>query len=166
MNISFKPLTADIVKNSDYATWINNKNINRFLEVRQNKQSMQDLLSYIEDVNNSEDDFLFGIFYNDKHIGNVKLYNFDVFHKFGEIGIVIGEPSLHNKGIGSQAIEFIKDFAQTNMQARKLISSLYSSNEASLHLFQKCKFEQVGKFKKHYKDKDTYVDKIYLEYHF
>ena len=163
MSIFFKKLTKSLILKSDYIHWINDKCINRFLEVRLTYQSQNDLINYIENINNRGKDFLFGIFQNDIHIGNVKLYNIDTNHKFAEISIVIGVKNLHSQGIGFKAIEFIKSFAKNECGLRKVMASMYSSNQASISLFYKCDFIKVGEFKNQYFDKGKLVNKIYFE---
>ena len=71
---------------------------------------------------------------------------------------------MQNKGIGTQAIEFIKAFAKDKKGLRKVMASAYSNNKPSIGLFYKCGFQKVGEFKNHYFYKDELVDKIYLEY--
>ena len=167
--ISFKTLSKEIVEKSNYVIWINDKNINRFLEVRWTHQSKNNLYEYVENSNKSQTEFLFGIFVNDeerheKHIGNIKIYNINYKHKFADISIVIGEPKFHNKGIALKSINFIKDFAKNKIKLRKITSSSYSSNKASIKLFLKSNFIQVAEFKNHYYDGDMLVHKVYFEY--
>ncbi len=164
MDISFKELNSSLIKQSDYINWINDESINNFLEVRFQKQNEDDLITYIEHINKSERNFLFGIFKNDKHIGNVKLYNIDSIHKFADISIVVGDRDLQNKGIGARAISFINSFAKDKCGLRKVMASAYSNNKPSIGLFYKCGFQKVGEFKNHYFYKDKLVDKIYLEF--
>ena len=137
MDISFKELNPVLIKQSDYINWINDESINNFLEVRFQKQNEDDLIRYIEHINKSERNFLFGIFKDDKHIGNVKLYNIDNRNKFADISIVIGDIDLQNKGIGTQAIDFIKAFAKDECGLRKVMASAYSNNKPSIGLFHK-----------------------------
>jgi RimJ/RimL family protein N-acetyltransferase len=163
MDIYFKELNKFLIKKSDYVNWINDKNINSFLEVRFKKQSENDLINYVENINKSNIDFLFGIFRDDEHIGNVKLYNIDNNHKFADISIVIGVKNLQSQGIGTKAIEFIKSFAKNECKLRKVSASAYSINKSSINLFNKCGFKKVGEFKKQYFYGSKLVDKIYLE---
>ena len=81
---------------SNYLEWMNDTEINEFLESRSLKYTLTLLQQYINDSNKSEFEELMGIFDNDSgcHIGIVKISEINPNHNFAYIGIVVGIKSF------------------------------------------------------------------------
>jgi RimJ/RimL family protein N-acetyltransferase len=75
-------------------------------------------------------------------IGVVKL-EIDLKTQSIEVGIMIGELNFHSKGIGSQCLALIEEFATLN-NLFLLTAGLMSSNSASRNLFNKNGYVEVG----------------------
>ena len=58
-------------------------------------------------------------------------------HKTAEIGLMIGELSLHNKGFGSEAVRLLTRFCCDELGVRKVSAGVYASNQGSLKVFLK-----------------------------
>ena len=60
----------------EYETWMNDWEIIKFTEQRFKKTSIKDIKNYLKKINNSKNDFIYGIYIkdrkNDIHIGNIK----------------------------------------------------------------------------------------------
>ena len=89
-DIYLKPLNLNDAS-LEYLSWLNDKNINKFLEVRFDPpKKIKDLRTFIEFHKNSKSSLLFGIFHNNKLIGTIKLSDINENHKFAYVGIMIG----------------------------------------------------------------------------
>ena len=71
-NLSLRTLEFTDITNS-YEDWINDFEVIRFTEMRfKPKQTKDDIKSFITDCNSSLDTYLFGIFCENIHIGNMQ----------------------------------------------------------------------------------------------
>lgn len=71
-----RPLTeADC--NETYLGWLNDCEVNRFLETRWEEQSIDKIVSYVRDIHLSDHSYIFAIEHLEKqqniHIGNIKI---------------------------------------------------------------------------------------------
>ncbi len=151
--------------NTNYLRWMNDKEVNRYLESRFKKWTIKDLLAYVKNIKKNTNCIFFAILLKEKqkHIGNIKIGPINEIHKFAEIGILIGEKSERGKGIASQAIKLVIDYAFHVLKLHKLTAGVYANNIASIKSFQKCGFEIEGIRKKHYRiNKNKFTDGIIL----
>src|ERR1700750_2093462 len=96
-----------------YLSWMNDAEIVRFLEVRFNgTQSLTDLQAFVDTMNASPNNYIFGIFRKDDdlHIGNIKLGPIIREHARAEIGYLIGDRRCWGKGYASEAIHRVAHF--------------------------------------------------------
>ena len=73
-NYYLQTLVVDEV-NQKYVDWLNDEEVNKFLEVRHKKSTISNIKSFVQKFDN-EHSYLFGIFdsLKDQHIGNMALY--------------------------------------------------------------------------------------------
>ena len=79
-------------------------------------------------------------------VGIIDLSSFDPFHNRAEVGIVIDE-SFRHQGLGSLALEMLIEHCFQFLGIRQLYAYIDATNEASIRLFKKCGFEEVGYLK-------------------
>ena len=77
-------------------------------------------------------------------LGLIDLFDFDPKNKRAGVGIVILEEKERNQGIGTEAIKLLTDYAFTTLGLRQLFANVMEDNSASLYLFKKMGFEEVG----------------------
>jgi len=80
----------------------------------------------------------------DKVLGLIDLFDFDPQNKRAGVGIVILEEKERNQGIGKESIELLCDYGYTTLGLRQLFANVMEDNLASLYLFKKMGFEEVG----------------------
>lgn len=148
-----------------YRQWLLDPNVNAYLESRWSNPSLPDLCDYVASMVASPNDFLFGIFEakTDSHIGNVKIGGINWIHRYGDIGIIIGEPEGRGKGYGAYAVEMVCHYAFTELNLRKVIAGMYANNVASIAAFSKAGFTKTGTMKEHYLCNGTFVDGVLME---
>lgn len=132
---------------SNYLKWLLDKEINRFLELRMNPPSQIEELSASVDLLYSDPiTFMFGIFRNaDKtHIGNIKLGPINHFHKFAEVGFLIGSKEDWGKGFASKAIKLVVRFAFEKLSLAKITAGCYADNKGSVKALLKSGFVLEG----------------------
>ncbi|MDE3740680.1 GNAT family N-acetyltransferase [Maribacter polysaccharolyticus] len=80
----------------------------------------------------------------DKVLGLIDLFDFDPQNKRAGVGIVVLEHNERNKGIGAEAISLLCDYVFRILGLRQLYANVMEGNLASLHLFKKMGFVEVG----------------------
>ena len=139
----------------NYLSWMNDPEINKYLESRFMTHTIDSLKDFVTSMNNSENNVLFAIIdkESDNHIGNIKLGNIHPIHKYADIGLIIGDKNYWGRGIATYAIKLVSEFAFDELNLRKVFAGVYENNIGSIRAFEKCGF------KKAYIKKDTYFFK-------
>ncbi len=145
----------------DYVRWMNDPEVNQYLESRFYTHTIESTKAFIRSVSN-DNNYQFGIFDKkiDKHIGNIKIGSINQYHRYADIGFLIGEKDYWGKGIATEAIKLATDFAFNTLKLHKLWGGLYSPNIGSLRAFQKNGYVQEGVKKSHYLSNGVFVDDI------
>ena len=161
--IFLRLLTAADV-NSTYLSWLNDPEINRFLETRFTSYSLEKLREYVHDSNRNPAEKLFGIFLNNGgHIGNVKIGDISAQHKHGAVGILIGDKRLWGNGFATEAISLITKYAFNTLRLHKLVAGALKNNSGSIKAFKKSGFTEVGIFREHRLHNKKFIDEVLLE---
>ena len=158
--VYLRRLTEDDAS-EDYVRWMNDPDINQYLESRFYTHTIESTKSFILSVTN-DDNYQFGIFdkKTDKHIGNIKIGGINHYHKYADIGFLIGEREYWGKGIASEAIKLATDFAFSLLKLHKLYGGAYSPNIGSKKAFLKNGYEEEGVQKSQYLCNGSYVDAL------
>jgi RimJ/RimL family protein N-acetyltransferase len=143
-----------------YCEWINDPEVNQYMECRFIKATVKKLQDYIRQIRNNPDNLLLAIVLKDKnrHIGNIKIGPIDRNHKFAKVGIIIGEKSFWRKGFATKAMKLAIDYAFNTLGLHKLTAGVYANNSASVRVFEKSGFSAEGVEKKQYYYNGQYVD--------
>lgn len=149
-NLFFRTLTIEDAS-SKYVNWLNDKTINKYLEVRHDIHTKKSVQDFIASRNKSDCEFLYGIFFqeNKKHIGNVKIGNVNNLYKTGEISLFIGDKNYWGKGLGVEVIKSITIHGFSEIGLKKIEAGCYESNIASLKSFLASGYVVEGKLKSH-----------------
>lgn len=136
-----KAITIDNV-NSTYVEWLNDPEINKYLESRHFIHTMDSTTQYILDCLNNPLVYKHGIFdrESNRHIGNIKLCITNYSEKIGELGILVGEKEYWGQGIATEAIKGFTHYGFTNLGLKEIVAGCYQSNIASLRAFEKAGF--------------------------
>jgi [ribosomal protein S5]-alanine N-acetyltransferase len=92
---------------------------------------------------------LFTIEYNGRCVGRVELGNLDKANGHAAFGIVIGDHSLQNKGLGTFALNYLLNYAFDELKLVKLYGEVYDFNVASQKFLTKLGFHLDGILRKH-----------------
>lgn len=144
-NLYYRPLTSKDVTDK-YISWLNNRDVNKYLEVRHTKHSREKVIEFISLKNLSENEYLYGVFCqkNNIHIGNVKIGNINHIYRTGEISLFIGDKNYWGRKLGVEIIQALTCHAFTNLGILKLEAGCYESNKASLKSFIACGYSIEG----------------------
>ncbi|WP_161973865.1 GNAT family N-acetyltransferase [Hwanghaeella grinnelliae] len=147
-----------------YVSWLNDPEINRFLESRFAENTMDDVRRFVGQCRGREDTQLFGLFAEDgQHIGNIKIGPISTHHKRGEIGILIGEKSAWGKGFGREAIAGLANYAFQDLKLAKLTAGCYARNVGSRKAFRQAGFEEKAIRPAHFWCDDHWDDLVLMD---
>jgi RimJ/RimL family protein N-acetyltransferase len=148
----------------EYVRWLNNREINQFLEIRFIKHTLQSLTKYIAKVSRDKNIIFLAIILKDgdKHIGNIKLGPIDRNHKLAEIGIMIGDKESWGKGYATETIKLLTEYAFDKLKLHKITAGAYENNIGSIKAFLKRGFYEEGRRKKHFLHNGKWVDDVLL----
>ncbi|WP_428225171.1 GNAT family N-acetyltransferase [Flavobacterium sp.] len=79
-----------------------------------------------------------------KPIGLIDLFDFDPKNHRAGIGVVIQKSKDRGKGVGSEALQLLIQYAFSHLQLHQLYANIGAKNEASLKLFSNFGFQKIG----------------------
>ena len=135
-----------------YVRWLNDPDINRYLEARFATHSMESVRKTVRDYRQSGTDVLFGIFVKESdqaHIGNIKISDLDRNNGVAEIGFLIGDSRYWSKGIASEVIKSVCDWAFQELGLEKITAGAYAENIGSEKALMKAGFVREATLRSH-----------------
>lgn len=162
-SIYLRPVSLEDA-NADYCAWMNDPDVTKYLESRFNSQRLEDIKSYVREMSEKTDSLFLAIILrkDNKHVGNIKIHRIDNHHRHGEIALIIGEKTCWGKGIGTEAISLLANYAFKNLNLHKIYAGCYAANLGSIKAFKKAGFKEDGIMKQHYFCEGRYVDGVQL----
>lgn len=150
--------------NKKYSSWLNDREVNGFLESRFEKWSISKIKNYIKMLDRDRKTVSLAIIHKElgNHIGNIKLGPINLIHGFADIGILIGDKSYWGKGLATEAITLLKKYAFNRLGIHKLTAGAYINNTGSIKAFKRSGFIEEGVRKSHCLYKGRYVDYVLL----
>jgi len=138
---------------------INNLKVSRYLAVVPYPYYMKDAKWFVNDcIKKSKDkkpkDIVFGIEFEKKIIGVIGLHKIDYFNQTASAGVWLGE-KYWRKGIMSEALKAIINFAFNKLKLRRINTGAFVENTASNEMQKKFGFKFEGVKRKGQKSKAT-----------
>jgi [ribosomal protein S5]-alanine N-acetyltransferase len=134
---------------SRYVGWLNDPDVNRFLETRFVQQTLDSCREYVSKVETDPLSHLFGIF--DKktleHIGNIKIGFINEHHKSAQLSLFIGEKSYWGNGYATESIRRITVWGFDELELERIEAGCYDNNVGSLRAFLKVGYSVEGYFR-------------------
>jgi UDP-4-amino-4,6-dideoxy-N-acetyl-beta-L-altrosamine N-acetyltransferase len=98
----------------------------------------------------------------EKHIGNIWLCDIDERNRKAEIRIMIGETDNQNRGLGTEAIQVISDYAFRDLNLHKVYAYVLGTNPRAKKSFEKVGFVLEGTLQKDRWSENQYIDVFLL----
>jgi len=132
--------------NATYLGWLNDPEVNRYLETRFLPQTMEALHNYWQAHRDDPASPWFAICLaaDARHIGNIKLGPIHWQHRRADLSLFIGDRRCWGQGFASEAIARVRDWAFAELDLHKLSAGIYAGNLGSRRAFEKCGFELEG----------------------
>jgi [ribosomal protein S5]-alanine N-acetyltransferase len=149
--------------NEEYLSWLNDSDTVKGLATEAGT-NLSSLISYVQSAIDNTNTTMLAIcdVASRKHIGNIKLDNFDWIANTCELGILVGDKNYWAKGIGYEACKLILLFAFNELEIRKVILAVYENNTSAIKLYEKLGFIKEGQLRKHIMKDNIYYDKYYM----
>jgi len=145
------PYTADHVPT--YNKWLNDPYIQQMTQTE--PYSLSQEYEYQKEWETNENQFIFIILdrsLDDAMAGDINLFIQNEEESIGEINIMIAEDKSRRKGIATEAVSLILDFARKHFELKQFIAKIQHDNESSIKLFKKSGFvekEYIEQFKEY-----------------
>jgi len=158
-NIYLRDLTLSDCEGA-YLDWLNNSEINRYLESRLDHQTLESTQRYVLDIRESPDNYLFAIILKEsnKHIGNIKIGPVHPKYKNAFIGYMIGERSEWGKGYATEAIYLVTKFCFDILGLHKVNAGVIAPNTGSIRALEKTGFTREAALREEVLIDDVYKD--------
>ncbi|NTU99464.1 GNAT family N-acetyltransferase [Candidatus Falkowbacteria bacterium] len=125
--------------------WLNNINATRFAVDNPEAGTTLELQTFwFDKYERSTDKKFFTIECDSQPIGFMGLSDIDQVSKAATAFILIGEDDFRNRGIGSQVLKYLINYADLTLQLTKVQFEVKSGNLPAIHLYERLGFINVG----------------------
>jgi diamine N-acetyltransferase len=100
---------------------------------------------------------------NEKAVGLIDVFDFEPNHKRAGVGIIILNKEQRNKGFGGEAVLILCNYLFKVLGLRQIYANILEENVASLHLFKKLGFVEIGVKEDWIRVKNTFKNEILLQ---
>ena len=130
-----------------YIHWLNDPEVNQFLEVRLVHQTRETALAYVRSFYGATEKYIWGIYPSDGQdlIGTATLHHINRHHGFVENGLLIGEKRYWGKGISEEAMALMVQYAFQTLGLRRVIGGTYATNYGMNFTYKRLGFTCEGR---------------------
>ena len=82
--------------------------------------------------------------YENVALGMIDLFDFDFKNRRAGVGVLVKEPNDRLKGYGLEALKLLIDYSFTHLDLHQLYCNISEENDASIKLFSKVGFKEIG----------------------
>jgi len=109
--------------------------------------NMKNQHEWYSSLTTSHDQKMFIVLKNSKPIGICGLIHIDIENKNADVSIILGEHSLHGKGIGSIILEKLVEYGFRKLKLHRIGAEIFEFNKISVHLFEGLSFKKEATFR-------------------
>ncbi len=131
----------------DLTRWINDFSTLRTLGIDPRPMTAGEEEQWFTQVTSNPSTVHFAIYDLDDmaHVGGVNLHAIDHRHQTCELGIAILDPARRGKGLGTEAVVLITDYAIHALSMHNVQLRLLAFNQAGLRAYEKAGFREYGR---------------------
>ncbi|MDX1907980.1 MAG: GNAT family protein [Bacteroidia bacterium] len=147
-----------------YLSWLNDEETTRGLESGKYPTTLPDLRRYLEQVAADPHTVMLAMIEqaSGRHVGNIKLHNFNWLNRTGEIGLLIGDKTAWGKGYGAESCQLVLAYGFNRLNLHKIWLAVYANNPAAIRLYEKIGFVHEGRQREQVFSDGVYVDKLFM----
>jgi RimJ/RimL family protein N-acetyltransferase len=128
---------------SEYLGWLNDHEVSKYLCTGRLPVTKDDVFSPTGEKN-----LLFAVVYTEnnasKYIGTISLHSIDWIARKGEVGYMIGDRNYWGKGVATEIIGLISNYAFDRLGLNKVTAGVVEGNIGSVKALEKNGFTQYG----------------------
>ncbi len=143
-----------------YVDWLNDPQINQYLEVRHAQQTFESVCEWVETTNKNPERMLLGVYRDGTHVGNITFYQIEPAHKCLRLGICLGVKDIHGQGYGLEMLKGAACHIFGKMEFNRIEAGFYRENIAAQRLFSAAGFRQEAVFRERLQFKGTFCDML------
>lgn len=134
-----------------YVDWLNNPEVNRYLETRHGVQTLSSCKDFVQRCNLDKSELLLGVFLRETmaHIGNVKLGFINNIHSRGQLSLFIGDKKLWGQGLAKEIVYSTTQYGFEKAGLERIEAGCYEGNLSSLRVFLSVGYTVEGFFRSH-----------------
>ena len=161
--VYLRPLEREDL-NERYLTWLNDPEVNRYLESGTFPYTRDELEKFYQQVTGSPDHIILAIVDKeaDQHIGNVKLGPINWIHRKATFGILIGDKRFWRRGIGTEVTRLMVEYGFFRLDLRRIDLGVYAEHEAALRSYEKVGFQTEGRLREDLFRDGRYKDRLLM----
>ena len=147
-----------------YLSWLNDPEVNRYLETRWQTQTEESIRSFVAAMEADRWSYLFCIIerQDGRHVGNVKLGPVSPRHLCADVSYFIGERSCWGRGLASEAIGLATDFGFRFLGLNRVQAGVYGSNLGSIKALERNGFRAEGCWRRQLRTGLEWEDHLWL----
>ena len=147
--ICLEPLIRDHL--ATVAKWRGDLEATRYLLILQFPPSPRQHEDWLEKVAASQHDVIWGILdrSDDAFVGLCGLEKISWRHRHAVGWTFLGDKQRWRRGLGSEAARLRTSFAFTQLGFEKVMTEIYTGNEASIRMVQRLGFREAGVLRRH-----------------
>ncbi len=134
-------VTLRLFKENDiqdnYISWLNDPDVVKYSNQRFISHTKETSLSFLNSIKNSQAIFLAITDRDTKEVFGTMTVYFSLDHNTADIGIMLGDKSYWNKGLGAEAWQLLMDFLLKKLSIRKVTGGTLSCNTGMMRIFEK-----------------------------
>ena len=100
---------------------------------------------------------------NHRPLGAIDLFDFDPRHHRAGVGILVADPSDRRQGYAREALETLLEYCFGILNLHQLYCNIEAGNEASITLFTKAGFREIGRKKEWLYTGEGYEDELLFQ---
>ena len=149
--------------NDKYVGWLNDKDVNSFLESRLSKQTINSVKDFVKNVIESDHSYMFAIIHKESndYIGNIKIGPIESNYRNSFIGYLIGEKKYWGNGLATEAVFLATKFCFDFLKLHKVRAGVIAQNIGSIKLLEKLNFIKEARLRENVIINDSYDDVFY-----
>ena len=143
--VALGPLRRDLIPL--YHAWISNLETTQYLSEAGAAPTLDEEIDWYDRAIRTENQRTFTIYTlpDFQPIGTVNLHQINHKHRKANMGIMIGEPAMRGRGLGTEAVELIVDYGFNALNLHSIWLTTYEFNAAGRKAYARAGFTEVGR---------------------
>lgn len=158
--IVFKEFVDDDEDFATYLSWLRNIKLIEMIGRQEYLLAMDidQIRLYVKNLNLSENDSFFKVYYEETFIGTFKVGHIDWRLGSADLGIMIGDSNFQKKGLSTKIMQLGIEYSFGTLGLRRLTGGCYVDNAAMCRCFEACGFQLEGRRREAVTLGDRYTD--------